>query len=141
MLPVIPHNPIPHHHERFVANFAFCAQCPDLSTATGLCKNGIDHQSHCNADYCPAGKFGGAKPSNWPHELEGRVQTCQRCRAKAGHLCGIDQASIRDHARAAVCPIGRFADGTTGNLPTPTPPPANVQPGGGAVKKGCCGGK
>lgn len=127
-----------HNHENFKANAPFCARCPDLDTANGLCKQGIYHSEHAKADFCPAGKFGqNKKPATWPHAEEARLNVCRSCRAKAGHVCGIDQAGIRNHASEAVCPIGRYVDGVTGNLPTPEATTGQQPASDG---KGCCGG-
>lgn len=137
MLPVIQHHP-----ENFARNIQFCAQCPDLDTRTGLCKGGIYHSIHCNGDYCPAGHFGKGKPANWPHAEHVRLDLCRACKMGQKSHCTKDGASFRDHAREGVCPVGKYLDGVTGNLPTPAPAPQPAMAAattGEPKPRGCCG--
>lgn len=135
MLPVIQYNA-----EKFAKNVQICARCGQFDARSGLCNIGAYHSYHCNTGYCPQGDFGEGseeRPEVWPTAEHARAMACRACPAFAKNFCGDDGASVRDHALLAVCPQGRYADGTTGTIKSLDQPGTAMS--ARAATKGCCG--
>jgi hypothetical protein len=133
---------IPHDPDNWRKFSRVCLRCGQLDGKTGMCTQGLHHAHHANAGYCPIGDFGPGSdipPPNWPAAEHGRAGLCRACPAHAKGHCGEDGAGVREHAREAICPQGKFPNGTTGRIELRVVPDA-PQAAPAASGKGCCGG-